>query len=40
MQAVGTAIVGFQREGVALQKIENGDLALMIDVGRVAADRA
>ena len=40
MQRVGTALVALQREGVALQKIEDGDLALMIDIGGVAADGA
>ena len=39
MQRVGAAGVIFEREGIALEQIEDGDLALMLDVGRVAAER-
>ena len=39
MQRVGAAGVIFEREGIALEQIEDGDLALMLDVGEFAAER-
>ena len=39
MQRVGAASCAFEREAVLLEEIEDGDLALVLDVGVVAADR-
>ena len=38
-QRIGAGVVRFEREAVLLQEIEDGDLALMLDLGIVAADR-
>src|SRR5262249_56411118 len=40
MQRVRAAVMVLEREGVALEQIEDGDLALMLDVYRVAPDRS
>ncbi len=40
MQRVGAAVMVLEREGVALEQIEDGDLALVLDIGGVAADRS
>ena len=37
--AIGAGVVALQREAVFLEEIEDGDLALMLDLGRCAADR-
>ena len=38
-QRIGAGVVRFEREAVLLQEIEDGDLALMLDLGLCAADR-
>src|SRR4029450_5936807 len=38
-QCVRPAIIAFERKSIALEEIENRDLALVLDLGVVAADR-
>ena len=38
-QRIGAGLMGLEREAVLLQEIEDGDLALVLDLGVVAADR-
>src|SRR4029079_14237974 len=39
MQRVRAAIMAFERKGIALEEIENRDLAFVLDLGVVTADR-